>query len=168
MISLLMNDPLVISHITGSSRDALNPVAFSAFTARSSPSRPAVFFAATLLMTAASSSRTATSSRIAKIPLAMFVVFSLSFYLVLSTVAGSTNSASRHEITAKLRQTSIHYPYLCRTSYEIHPPSDGRLRRYEGARGPSSQVARRAGARLPILPDRVSGALSTWVFPGTW
>ena len=71
MISLFRKDPFVMAHNTGSSREAAKPVAFSAFTARSSPKMPAVFFPATLVMTATSSMSMATSSSKAKIPLGM-------------------------------------------------------------------------------------------------
>ena len=71
MMSLLRKDPLVMAHSTGSSREALNPTAFSAFTARSSPKIPAVFLPATLVMTATSSMMRAMSSSSAKNPVAM-------------------------------------------------------------------------------------------------
>ena len=71
MISLFTNDPLVMAHSTGNSRDDENPTAFSALTARSSPKMPAVFFPATLVMAATSSIKAAMSSNNAKNPLAM-------------------------------------------------------------------------------------------------
>src|SRR5690625_3309310 len=61
-ISLLRSDPLATAHTTGSSRSGLTPVTCCALSARSSPSTPAVFFTATLLMTATSSIRVAISS----------------------------------------------------------------------------------------------------------
>jgi len=61
-ISLFLKDPLATAQTTGSSRSALMPETCSAFRARSSPSTPAVFFAATLVMVATSSSRLAISS----------------------------------------------------------------------------------------------------------
>ncbi len=66
MISLFSKDPFVIFHKTGSSLEARKPVAFSAFTAKSSPKIPAVFFVANLLATATSSINAAISSKIAK------------------------------------------------------------------------------------------------------
>ncbi len=72
IISLLIKDPLVIAHKTGSSLEERKPVAFSAFTARSSPKIPAVFWVAILLVTATSSINAAISSKIAKKPDAIF------------------------------------------------------------------------------------------------
>ncbi len=71
-IALLIKDPLVIAHKTGSSRSERKPDAFSAFTAKSSPNMPAVFLAATLVMTAMSSIRAAMSSSNTKNPDAIF------------------------------------------------------------------------------------------------
>ena len=68
MINLFRNDPLVMAHKTGSSREAENPTAFSAFTARSSPKMPAVFLPATLVMAATSSISKPMSSSNAKSP----------------------------------------------------------------------------------------------------
>ncbi|MNL38503.1 hypothetical protein D3C87_1607200 [compost metagenome] len=68
IISLLIKEPLVIAQSTGSSLDDKKPVAFSAFTARSSPSIPAVFRVAILAVTATSSINAAISSKIAKKP----------------------------------------------------------------------------------------------------
>jgi hypothetical protein len=51
-MSLLRNDPLATAHTTGSSRSARTPETCSALRARSSPSTPAVFFAATLVIRA--------------------------------------------------------------------------------------------------------------------
>ncbi len=68
MMSLLINEPLVIAHKTGSSRVETKPVAFSALTARSSPNMPAVFLVAILLAKATSSINSAISSKTAKIP----------------------------------------------------------------------------------------------------
>src|SRR5512137_364195 len=62
-IALFTNDPLATAHTTGISRTALTPVTCCAFNARSSPSTPAVFFAATLLRIATSSRTVAMSSR---------------------------------------------------------------------------------------------------------
>ena len=73
MINLLSSEPFVIAHKTGSSREAKKPVAFSAFTAKSSPKIPAVFFVAILLATATSSINAAISSSIANIPEAIFI-----------------------------------------------------------------------------------------------
>src|SRR5690606_6646826 len=61
-ITLLRSDPLATAQTTGSSRSARTPVTCWAFSARSSPSTPAVFFAATLLIRDTSSSRVAISS----------------------------------------------------------------------------------------------------------
>ena len=68
IMSLFKREPLVIAHKTGNSLSEINPLAFSAFTARSSPSNPAVFFPATLLITATSSINVAISSSKAKNP----------------------------------------------------------------------------------------------------
>ena len=59
---------MVIAHNTGSSLDARNPVAFSAFTAKSSPKIPAVFLVEILLITTTSSIKAAISSKSAKKP----------------------------------------------------------------------------------------------------
>ena len=72
IINLFKADPLVIAQITGSSRSDMNPEAFSAFTAKSSPKIPAVFFAATLLITTTSSMSVAMSSNKANNPEAMY------------------------------------------------------------------------------------------------
>jgi len=61
-IALLTSDPLATAHTTGNSRLALTPVTCCAFKARSSPSTPAVFLAATLVRTETSSSSVAISS----------------------------------------------------------------------------------------------------------
>src|SRR5690554_6508541 len=61
-ISLFLNEPLATAQTTGSSRSARTPVTCWALSARSSPSTPAVFFAATLLIRDTSSSRVAISS----------------------------------------------------------------------------------------------------------
>ena len=66
IINLLMNEPLVIAHNTGSSLDETNPVDFSAFTAKSSPKIPAVFLVATFAVMDTSSINAAISSKIAK------------------------------------------------------------------------------------------------------
>ncbi len=44
IITLFKNEPLVMVQSTGSSLEEAKPEAFSAFTARSSPKIPAVFF----------------------------------------------------------------------------------------------------------------------------
>ncbi|MNE85217.1 hypothetical protein D3C80_1821940 [compost metagenome] len=59
---MLRNEPLATAQTTGSSRSALTPETCWAFRARSSPSTPAVFFAATLVISATSSSMLAISS----------------------------------------------------------------------------------------------------------
>ena len=56
---LLMNEPLATAHTTGSSRSALTPVTCCALRARSSPSTPAVFFAASWVIAATSSAAAA-------------------------------------------------------------------------------------------------------------
>ena len=48
-IALLTSEPLATAHTTGSSRFALTPATCCAFSARSSPSTPAVFLVATLV-----------------------------------------------------------------------------------------------------------------------
>jgi hypothetical protein len=73
IINLFRADPLVIAQITGSSRSDTKPDAFSAFTAKSSPKIPAVFLAATLLITATSSISVAISSNNANNPEAIFL-----------------------------------------------------------------------------------------------
>jgi hypothetical protein len=61
-ISLLSALPLKTAQITGISRLGSTPVTCSAFSARSSPSTPAVFLVATFVSTATSSSNAAISS----------------------------------------------------------------------------------------------------------
>src|SRR5437763_4791970 len=61
-IALLRSEPRATAHTTGSSRSALTPVTCWAFSARSSPSTPAVLRAATLLIRATSSRTLAISS----------------------------------------------------------------------------------------------------------
>jgi hypothetical protein len=61
-INLFRKDPFATAHTTGSSRSALTPETCSAFNAKSSPSTPAVFFAATFDSTATSSNIVAISS----------------------------------------------------------------------------------------------------------
>ena len=61
-MALLMSEPLATAHTTGSSRSVRTPVTCCAFSARSSPSTPAVFLAATLVITATSSMMVAMSS----------------------------------------------------------------------------------------------------------
>ncbi|MNF89315.1 hypothetical protein D3C84_718330 [compost metagenome] len=75
MINLLTNEPFAIAHKTGSSLDEIKPEAFSAFTAKSSPKIPAVFFVAILLITATSSIIAAISSNSAKKPDAIIICF---------------------------------------------------------------------------------------------
>ena len=65
-IALFRSEPLATAQTTGSSRSALTPVTCWAFSARSSPRTPAVFFAATLVISETSSSRVAMSSNRAK------------------------------------------------------------------------------------------------------
>ena len=61
-MALFTSEPLATAHTTGSSRSACTPVTCWAFRARSSPSTPAVFLAATLVMVATSSRMLAMSS----------------------------------------------------------------------------------------------------------
>ncbi len=61
-ISLFLKEPMATAHTTGSSRTARTPATCCALRARSSPSTPAVFLAATLVMVATSSSTLAMSS----------------------------------------------------------------------------------------------------------
>ncbi|EEY45520.1 hypothetical protein VMA_000916 [Vibrio mimicus VM223] len=61
-ISLLRNEPLATAHTTGISRSAATPETCCALSAKSSPSTPAVFFAAIFDITATSSSTVAISS----------------------------------------------------------------------------------------------------------
>ena len=68
MINLLRKEPFVIDHRTGISLEDTNPDAFSAFTAKSSPKIPAVFFVVILLITTTSSIKTEISSSNAKSP----------------------------------------------------------------------------------------------------
>lgn len=70
-IALLTSEPLATAHTTGSSRSASMPVTCCALSARSSPSTPAVFLVATLVITETSSSSVAMSSSSAKKPEAM-------------------------------------------------------------------------------------------------
>ena len=65
-INLLMNEPLATAQTTGNSRAACTPATCSAFRARSSPSTPAVFYAATLVMRDTSSNMVVMSSSKAK------------------------------------------------------------------------------------------------------
>ena len=67
-IALLIIEPFATAQTTGNSRSALMPVTCWAFRAKSSPSTPAVFFAATLVITLTSSKRVAMSSiRVSKL-----------------------------------------------------------------------------------------------------
>ena len=75
IINLLIKEPFVIAHNTGISLEAKKPVAFSAFTAKSSPKIPAVFLVANLLVIATSSINAAISSNIAKNPDAIYFLF---------------------------------------------------------------------------------------------
>ena len=61
-IALLISEPLATAHTTGSSRSAATPETCCALSARSSPRTPAVFLAATLVITDTSSRMVATSS----------------------------------------------------------------------------------------------------------
>jgi hypothetical protein len=61
-IALFSNDPFATAHTTGSSRSGLRSVTCCALSARSSPSTPAVFFAATFVNADTSSSTVAMSS----------------------------------------------------------------------------------------------------------
>ncbi len=65
-ISLFTAEPLATAQTTGSSRSALTPVTCSALSARSSPSTPAVFLVATLVIAATSSRIVVMSSRRAR------------------------------------------------------------------------------------------------------
>ena len=67
-INLFTNDPFATLQTTGSSRSERTPLTCCALSARSSPNTPAVFFAATLLITATSSIIAAISSNITKKP----------------------------------------------------------------------------------------------------
>ena len=72
MMSLLTNDPFATAHTTGSSRSARTPVTCSALSAKSSPNTPAVFLAATLVMTETSSMiKLMSSSKVNKLAPAM-------------------------------------------------------------------------------------------------
>ena len=62
-IALLTSEPLATAQTTGSSRFDLTPATCCAFSARSSPSTPAVFFVAALVSTETSSRMLAMSSR---------------------------------------------------------------------------------------------------------
>ena len=71
-ISLFKNEPFATAHTTGSSRSACTPATCWAFKAKSSPNTPAVFLAATCVITDTSSSMEAMSSNNAsKLPAAM-------------------------------------------------------------------------------------------------
>ena len=61
-IALFFSEPTATAQTTGNSRSLRTPETCSAFRARSSPSTPAVFLAATLVMTATSSRMEAISS----------------------------------------------------------------------------------------------------------
>ena len=67
-INLLTKEPFIIAHKTGISLEAKNPDAFSAFTAKSSPKIPAVFFVEIFAIEATSSIRAPISSKSAKKP----------------------------------------------------------------------------------------------------
>ena len=70
--ALLISEPLATAHTTGNSRSAFTPETCWAFRARSSPSTPADFFAASLLSKATSSKTLAmSSSRVRRLPAAM-------------------------------------------------------------------------------------------------
>ena len=61
-INLFLNEPFATAHTTGISRSADTPETCCALSAKSSPNTPAVFFAATLDISATSSSTVAMSS----------------------------------------------------------------------------------------------------------
>jgi hypothetical protein len=61
-IALLRTEPFATAQTTGSSRSAFTPATCCAFSAKSSPSTPAVFLVATLVRTATSSRTLAISS----------------------------------------------------------------------------------------------------------
>ena len=71
-INLFLNEPFATAQTTGSSRSALTPWTCCALSAKSSPSTPAVFCAATFVSSATSSNRVAMSSNSAKKLPAMF------------------------------------------------------------------------------------------------
>lgn len=98
-MSLLINEPLVIAHKTGSSREETKPVAFSALTARSSPNIPAVFFVAILLAKATSSINIAISSKIAKIPDAICLL-----KLRLQNYSGISNPFTKESFNFNLQK----------------------------------------------------------------
>src|SRR5205085_3802000 len=77
-MALFTREPLATAHTTGSSRSARTPLTCCAFRARSSPSTPAVFWAATLVSTETSSRMVEMSSRRARRLLAMGDFLSLS------------------------------------------------------------------------------------------
>lgn len=72
MINLFIKEPFVIVHKTGISLDETKHVDFSAFTAKSSPRIPVVFFVACLTLTATSSIKAAISAKIIKKPEVIF------------------------------------------------------------------------------------------------
>jgi hypothetical protein len=74
-MALLMKEPRATAQTTGSSRSALTPETCWALSARSSPSTPAVFLAATLESSATSSSTVAMSSINASRLLAIRILF---------------------------------------------------------------------------------------------
>ncbi|SAJ32383.1 Uncharacterised protein [Enterobacter cloacae] len=61
-ITLLIKDPFATPHTTGNSRFARTPLTCCALSDKSSPSTPAVFFAASFPITEMSSSKVAMSS----------------------------------------------------------------------------------------------------------
>ena len=79
IMSLLRKEPLVIAQSTGNSLEERKPVAFSAFTAKSSPKIPAVFLVASFVVIATSSIKAAISSNIAKNPDAICFYFCFEF-----------------------------------------------------------------------------------------
>ena len=82
ILTLFQNEPLATCQTIGNSRSALTPVTCWALTAKSSPTTPAVFFAATFVIAATSSKIAAISSNnIKKLPPATFNL-SLSYILV--------------------------------------------------------------------------------------
>ena len=72
-IALLIAEPFATAHTTGNSREASTPETCCALSAKSSPNTPAVFFAATLVITEISSNIVVmSSSNISKLPPAIF------------------------------------------------------------------------------------------------
>ena len=108
-IALLMNEPLATAQTTGNSRSAFTPETCWALSARSSPSTPAVFLAATLDSKATSSSRVEMSSINASRLVAMV------FQKVLSDDLRRENERVSHaenrQSWRKLRATRQGWPF---------------------------------------------------------